>query len=71
MATAARPPTTPPATAPVLDKPPELLLDVELLPGDPSPAGGTMPYVGDRVLAMSGVALDSHWHGNTEKFLRS
>ena len=71
MANAVRPPTTPPATAPVLGEPPELPLDVELLPGGPSPVAGVMPYVGEKVLAMSGVALATHWHGNTEKFLRS
>ncbi len=69
MASTAMPPTTPPAIAPVLDEPPERLVDAELLLGDV--AGGIMPYVGEKVLPMSGVALASHWHGDMEKFLRS
>lgn len=53
--------------APVLD---ELFipLDVELLFGDTT---GVMLHVGEKALTISVVALASHWHGYTEKFLRS
>jgi len=70
MVSASIPPTTPPAMGPALGEPPAWVAG-ELLVEGPDPATGVMLYMGEKVLAKSDLALATHWHGNTEKFLRS